>query len=115
MELTTLALWSSQALSLVADDIQQFALKLQIHDANNRLGDLTLFILAVELPALIFSPLIGCYVDRFPKHVTILVVCVMTTLALAFEFSLGNEAVRWHLVYLFCCINSMANVLQFNY
>eukprot|EP00730_Choanoeca_flexa_P014780 TRINITY_DN6587_c0_g2_i1.p1 TRINITY_DN6587_c0_g2~~TRINITY_DN6587_c0_g2_i1.p1 ORF type:complete len:436 (+),score=68.59 TRINITY_DN6587_c0_g2_i1:154-1461(+) len=122
------ALWLGQTLSLIADDIEQFALKTTVHGMGHNLTDLTLFVISVELPSLLLSPFIGALVDRLPKTTTIIAadtLSVASTVVLAFELnvfgfltpsdaasSLQPDHPRWGVIYTSCAINSIANVLQ---
>ena len=121
-------LWLGQTLSLMADDVEQFALKTQVHALGHNLTDLTLFVVAVELPSLLLPPFIGAFVDRLPKYLTIIVadtLSVASTMVLALELNtfgflapsaadtlLQPSSPRWSIIYASCAINSLANVLQ---
>jgi MFS family permease len=120
-------LWLGQTLSLMADDVEQFALKTQVHALGHNLTDLTWFVVAVELPSLLLSPFIGAFVDRLPKYMTIIVadtLSVASTIVLALELNtfgflspstdsiLQPSSPRWSVIYASCAINSLANVLQ---
>ncbi|EDQ91196.1 uncharacterized protein MONBRDRAFT_6223 [Monosiga brevicollis MX1] len=108
-------LWASQMFSMMADDIQKFALKIHSHDES--MLNMTGFIIAVEVPALLISPLAGAFVDRSNKYQAIFVADIIAVLSTAILAAtvLHDDAdtTSWPIIFCASALSSIANVMQF--
>ena len=108
------ALWFAQLLAQTSQQAIHFIQMVLIEKLTGSAMHLGLIILAFSLPGVIFSPIAGVAVDRFPKKwILVGSNLIRVLLALSYIFILNRLTGTWELVAIYTVTFLMATLAQF--
>jgi len=105
-----ITLWLGQFLSVLATDVERFALRVWTFNETHSVAQFALITLCAELPALLFSPLAGHIVDRYNRKLVLIgadAVAACCSLSLAYLLWQG----QLHPVHIYAA-NVVASVMN---
>lgn len=92
-----LFLWLGQVVSQIATNMLTFVLTLRIYQATGSNTQVSILVLAIAIPALLFGMLAGVFVDR-AENKLILVFCNVLRMIAVLGFFLSSETLLWVVV-----------------
>ncbi|MCL4258004.1 MAG: MFS transporter [Anaerolineales bacterium] len=106
-------IWLGQLVSLLGSGLTGFALGVYVYQETTSITAFAMSILAFTLPGVLFSPVAGALVDRFPRRWMMILSDTgagMTTIAILILIRTGNLEI-WH-IYVANFVASLFNTFQ---
>src|SRR5437667_196742 len=100
------ALWSAQLLSQIAQNIINFAVLVKVEDLSHSTTQIAVTIVSFTLPAVLFGPIAGVFVDRLDKKLILVWTNVLRAVAtLGFVFLGGSLPAIYAILFVSSAIN----------
>jgi MFS family permease len=102
------ALWAAQLLSQIAQNIINFAVLVKVEDLSHSTTQIAVTIVSFTLPAVLFGPVAGVFVDRIDKKMILVWTNALRALAtLGFVFLGGSLPAIYAILFVSSAINQL--------
>src|SRR5579859_4883882 len=103
-----MALWAAQLLSQIAQNIINFAVLVKVEDLSHSTTQIAVTIVSFTLPAVLFGPVAGVFVDRIDKKMILVWTNGLRAVAtLGFVFLGGSLPVIYGILFVSSTINQL--------